>query len=443
MKGIYNQSIISRKIPAGILCAICWFSFNTSARALDGVWEPLGPEGGNFSAAVVNPTDENQVTAFTIDPTNVYRTNDGGNHWIKLGQIVETDGNIVERFYIHDFSTIYAISYTTLYRSDDGGSTWKLFPFPYEEGYPTKICTHPTDPHRLYAIGYFYNWDDVSTYSLQMAFFQSRDGGKTWSVKHYPSYDPFYPNDMAVSSKNPDVILVTGAIESERASANLLLKSSDSGETWNDISSTIGLNEGEYINFATIDPSDENHLFVSTSGVYSIYDSRDGGKTWKKGVFQFYIVGLYMNHFFIHPANPQKIFVGGDGALFYTNDGSHWNSSTTSKIAGYSNDMAFSPSNPSVMYLCTSYALYKSTDGGTTWKTAHTGIYNSTVSTLAMAPSDPKTLYIGYKGVNVLHSRDGGSTWNETTSFLDCGNICAIAIHPNNPDRVLALEGFG
>lgn len=435
MDGILNHLTNVAKIRLWILCVIILSSLNTLSWAIDGVWEPLGPEGGNFSAAVVNPIDESQVTAFTIDPSCVYRTSDGGNHWIKVGKVEEIDDQSIDGFYVFDYSTIYALSLSTLYYSHDGGTTWQNYSFPYEEGYPTQICVHPIDPNRLYAIGYYYAFDDLSNYSCRMAFFQSTNGGKTWNAKQYFSYDSFYPEDMAVSVKNPDVILVTGSISRGENYGTLLAKSTDGGETWNDISSTIKSREGDFINCVAIDPSDENHLFAANS---SIYSSKDGGKTWKpaSGVYR-------VNQFFFNPVQPMKVFVGVERNVYYSADDIHWDSCDSSNIIGVCNSFAFNPSNPSVIYLCTSLALYKSTDGGTTWTKAHNGIYNSTISSFAIAPSDPKTIYADYKGKNVLLSRDGGQSWNETYPFLACGNINALAVHPTNPNQVLALEGFG
>jgi len=81
--------------------------------------------------------------------------------------------------------------------------------------------------------------------------------------------------------------------------------------------------------------------------------------------------------------------------------------------------------------------LFKSTDGGTTWKEISSGFINNTVMSLTIDPVTPTTLYAGtYSGV--LKSTDGGANWISLNKGLPTLYISSLAIDPQNPSRVYA-----
>jgi photosystem II stability/assembly factor-like uncharacterized protein len=88
------------------------------------------------------------------------------------------------------------------------------------------------------------------------------------------------------------------------------------------------------------------------------------------------------------------------------------------------------PQNPSTIYAVTRPgAVYKSTNGGTTWARSEPP-YN--VSLLVVDPLTPTTLYAAGRGI--LKSTDGGASWNEVYS----GWVGSLSIDPQNPRIVYA-----
>ena len=98
------------------------------------------------------------------------------------------------------------------------------------------------------------------------------------------------------------------------------------------------------------------------------------------------------------------------------------------------------PRNPDVVYAIAGTlfggpgTLYKSTDGGTTWKTLAAG---SGLEAVALDPEHPETVYAG--GFPLLRSTDGGRTWSNVSPPSERSVIAALAVAPGGV--VLAGDG--
>ena len=106
------------------------------------------------------------------------------------------------------------------------------------------------------------------------------------------------------------------------------------------------------------------------------------------------------------------------------------------------------PGDARTIYLGHSSAgLYKSTDGGMTFSAVFSAGRSTSIGALAVAPSDPKTVYAGTGegfprntaalGDGVFKSTDAGKTW-KSAGLADSEHIAKLAIDPRNPNVVLA-----
>src|SRR5713226_342976 len=120
---------------------------------------------------------------------------------------------------------------------------------------------------------------------------------------------------------------------------------------------------------------------------------------------------------------------------------------------GRSIAVAGSEARPNEYYMgATGGGLWKTTDGGTTWRPVTDGqIHSSSVGAVAVAPSNPDVVYIGtgeadirgniIQGDGVYKSTDAGKTW--TQAGLQATQVIAkIRVHPTNPDLIYAAA-FG
>jgi photosystem II stability/assembly factor-like uncharacterized protein len=82
--------------------------------------------------------------------------------------------------------------------------------------------------------------------------------------------------------------------------------------------------------------------------------------------------------------------------------------------------------------------VMRSTDGGSTWKQIVNGIDRPGPNRVAVAPSDPRTLYLAVPGGGVYRSRDQGSSWERTPTPTTARNIAQLAVSPTTPNVVIA-----
>jgi len=433
------------RIPFTTLLAVAsGFLLMLPSVAFCASWEPVGPSGGNFVGSVTNPTDANQITVVTTrpSPSNVYRSTDGGASWSKIGEIPFPE---LLDFSAFDFSKLYAISSYGCYRSTDGGVNWIFASFPSNSGWAYHVCVEPTGSgNNVYAVGYLYNSFDRI---YNMAFFKSTNSGRSWSARSFFTFEYFYPYDMAISRSNPSVMYVSGYKRIGRDYYGLLLKSSDGGNSWTDISSSADTSPKVYFYAVAIDPTDADRVYVGGYCYYYqdscyIYCSESTGRTGELSWTQV-ATDSYAFSIGIDPIEPSNIYAAGDKTVAISRDyGRSW-ITYDECIKSQGIHIEAAPADPSTVYVSSSNGLFKSSDSGNTWYFAHEGIKATRVPALAIAPSKPTTVLIEYEGCELMGSYDSGNNWDYLGYFVICGNVCDILINPLDENVVLALEGDG
>jgi photosystem II stability/assembly factor-like uncharacterized protein len=203
-------------------------------------------------------------------------------------------------------------------------------------------------------------------------------------------------------------------------------RTDDGGLSWRNISD--GFFKVGSIGDIAVCENDPNVVYVGTGehavrGVMTsygdgVYKSTDGGKTWKN-------MGLqntrHISDVIVHPTNPDIVYVGAQGT-----------------VHGPNNDRG----------------VFKSTDGGVTWRKVLFVNDSTGISSLSMDMHNPRILYAatwqherlpwkvvsGGKGCAVWKSTDAGETWNKIVTGLpeEMGKI-GISVSRANPNRVYAI----
>lgn len=270
---------------------------------------------------------------------------------------------------------------------------------------------------------------------------KSENGGSAWE-SIFDDNPTVNIGAVAVQQDNPNIVWVGTGEGNPRNSMNLglgLFKSLDAGKTWE----KIGLENSKAIHRILIDPHNPNIVYVGVMGDpftpdnnRGVYKTIDGGKTWNQILFTNNQSGV--GDMVMDPFNPNKIFVamyehhrtpysftsGGPGSgLYLTYDGGRsW------KKLGAENGLpkgelgrigvAIARSNPNRVYAkveAIKNALYRSEDGGLTWKmindnprfTNNRPFYFQDIS---VDPFDENRLYNIYQPLSV--SEDGGKSFD-------------------------------
>jgi photosystem II stability/assembly factor-like uncharacterized protein len=159
------------------------------------------------------------------------------------------------------------------------------------------------------------------------------------------------------------------------------------------------------------------------------------------------------------PSQPKTFYMGvASGGLFKTTDsGANWVPITDGKIPlGSTGSVAVSDSDPSVIYLgtgsdgvrsnvSTGRGMYKSTDGGATWK--FIGLYNAgQIGSVRIHPTNSNIVWVAANGDvfkpnderGVFKTTDGGQTWRKVLFVSELLGAMDVELQPGQPDVVYA-----
>ena len=261
---------------------------------------------------------------------------------------------------------------------------------------------------------------------------KSDDYGRTWN----PIFDSQPTQSIgaiAVAPSDPNIIYVgsgEGLHRPDLSVGNGIYKSTDAGKTW----THLALDDAQQIPALAIDPHDPNRVFAAVLGHpygpsadRGIYRSTDGGKTWQNVLKKDENTGG--SDVAIDPSNPNTVYA----AMWEVREG---------------------PWEDNNEFQGTGGGLFKSTDGGNTWKQLTNGLPANLVQiNVAIAASQPSRLYavVGTNeegeyasgaGLGFYRSDDGGERWQRITTDprpamrIGGGDLAIPRVDPKNPDVV-------
>ncbi len=183
-----------------------------------------------------------------------------------------------------------------------------------------------------------------------------------------------------------------------------------------------------------VDEHDTSHLMAALA-TGDVYSSKNGGISWAR--LSTLPANTAIRRFIQHPDEPKRFFVATTTGVFLsTNAGENWNPVTIDLASSnpQSYILAVEPYNTQVMYTgLTGRGIYKSTDGGISWKAINGGLdslslLKSDVYDIVIDPSKPDNVYAAVGGIGVVKSTNGGGSWTTLTSIIGSGGVAPTSI---------------
>jgi photosystem II stability/assembly factor-like uncharacterized protein len=250
------------------------------------------------------------------------------------------------------------------------------------------VAVDPVNPTVLYA-GSF------------RGIFKSTDAGANWTLLTTGPHDTSMIHHLSINPYNPlEIYACTGS----DFGGGRVLKSTDGGTSW----SLVLKSSGSQV--LALDPTNPSVLYVGVSEV-GFLKSRDGGGSWTMVGVQPGVTAwrIEVSDLKIDPKNSTILYAGTiDGVVLQSVDaGANWINVLTTGDNGPVDDLR-------------DFRIYS-------------------VNAIAVAPTQPTTLYVGTEGRGVLKSRDGGATWEEMNRGLD-RSVQAVVINPTAPSVLYAAS---
>lgn len=275
-----------------------------------------------------------------------------------------------------------------------------------------------------------------------------------WQLAPETAGDPIAA--ITVYQSDPDTVFALGAGFQLGPG---LFRNTDGGVHWDTINAQAPRSFGSDVGALKVDPYDSKILYASVFGYdiesNNIEISTDGGLTWK---VLFYGRKSPAPVIEIDPRDNKTVYVGvGPGFIRRFKDrGQTWDklAAEPPAVGAELTSLAIAPTNDSILYAGYTIGIYKSTDQGSTWQYLNLGFALHSQTLVAVDPRSANTVYAAifpspyspsYLG-GVYKSIDGGLSWKEIDNGLtdEDKQIMSMKINSKNPNQIfIGLYGYG
>jgi photosystem II stability/assembly factor-like uncharacterized protein len=308
-------------------------------------------------------------------------------------------------------------------------------------------------------------------------FYIGVNNGGVWKTTDYGlTWRPIFDDqptgsigDLAVAPSDPNIIYVgsgEGLQRPDLSTGDGIYKSTDGGKTWRN----VGLRDAQQIGSVIIDPKDPNRVFVAALGhpygpneERGVYRSTDGGATWRRVLYKDENTGAIQVAF--DPTNSQILYAdlwagrqgpwengawqGPESGLFKSTDGGETWKKLTNGLPTFEQGLGrigfdVSRSNPKILYATVDAnsqqgGVYRSDDEGESWRkiSGDQRLWGrgSDFAEIKIHPKNPETVFVANIGSH--KSTDGGKTWTAFKGAPGGDDYHRLWINPDNPDIMI------
>lgn len=313
-------------------------------------------------------------------------------------------------------------------------------------------------------------------------FYIGVNNGGVWKTNDYGlTWKPIFDDQptgsigaIAVAPSRPDTIYVGSGEGLQRPDLSVgdgIYKSMDGGKTWRH----LGLRDAQQIGAIIVDPHDPNLVYVAALGhpygpneERGVFRSTDGGETWQKVLYKDVDTGAIA--LAIDPSNPKVLYAdlwsarqgpwengawqGPGSGLYKTTDGGNNWKQLTNGLPTFAQGLgrigiAVAPSDPKTVYISVDApqlgGIYRSDDAGENWRRVSTDrrvwSRGSDFAEIDVDPKDKETIYCS--AIEVYKSTNGGTTFVGVKGAPGGDDYHTLWINPDNPKIMLLAVDQG
>lgn len=440
-------------------------------------WSEFESNLSSINVLAIHPTNHNIVLAGSSD--GIYKSEDSGRTLNKLQGL----SNVISlEFQLDNPNIVYAGSASKILKTTDGGGRWQEITGPLKDVHRVRVSR--SHPNVLYA-------------STDNGVFRSDNGGNSWRDASGPPAGGLKSKNIQIVEihpTNPDIAFIGhsslwSAVRAEdRYRTGLLahqgiFKTEDGGKSW--VRSDTGIKEYNFEEVA-VNPGKPYEAWVLSPASRGGYKTEDGGGNFR----------LTQTPTFHYPMrvkfsmqNPNKVYATGwqNGAPFsYSeNGGVNWkfvseeaffDGLNRGKSLFQSKDnrggsihvhgLAVDPKDDKIIYAGSisdvqspvgfplkGAHIFKSTNGGESWRESDEGFPHSedtAIHDITIDPVNSDVIYVSTtrheseRGIGVYKSENSGESWFAVSSGLsgEALSVNALVVSPQNTNE-LVIATFG
>jgi photosystem II stability/assembly factor-like uncharacterized protein len=399
--------------------------------ASGGVWK--SDDSGTRFRPVFDEQPAQSIGAVALDPKN------SKNVWVGTGESWTRNSVSIGE---------------GIHKSTDGGETWTHAGLENSERI-AKIVVSPKNSDTVFVAVPGALWSD----SPDRGVYRTIDGGKTWSQVLKGANLSTGCTDIAIDPTNPDIMLAamwdfrrkgweyrSGGESPTAPSASGLLRSTDGGNTWTEITpeANRGFPKKPYGRIAVaVAPSNAQRVYAFVESPESaLFVSDDGGTTWEKRDKSQWMVWrpFYFANLIVDPKNPDRVFKP-DGSLIVSEDGGK----SFAVVGGFvgahgdAHDVWIDPTNTQVVFVGDDGGMWYSYNGGSKWWKGN-NLPVSQFYHVSMDDNDPYRVYGGLQDNSswVGESQYPGGITNAQWENMYNGDGFWMFPDPADPDYIYA-----
>lgn len=423
-------------------------------------WRELGPFRGGRSCTVTGVRGNPNRYYFGSVGGGVWRSDDAGQTWNNLTDsyfggtvgavsVAESDPNVIFAGQGEQTLRNNVASGAGVWKSTDAGATWKNIGLT-DSKHISRIRIHPKNADVVYVAAMGNLWKP----NEMRGIFRSVDGGQTWKKILYIN-DKAGAADLMLDPNNPRILYASiwnmsrnGYRMDSGGPDSKLWKSTDGGDTWENLSDKPGMPKGiNGIIGVTVSPKNASRVWaiIENSEAPGVYRSDDAGKTWvrinqDRALLQraWYYCRIYadsQNEDLVYVMNVSYGVSKDGGKTFELKNAPH----------GDHHDLWIDPDNNQRMVIGDDGGAQVSNDGGNNWTTYH----NQPTAQFYRVSTDnafPYRIYGAQQdntSVRIPHRTGGSAVTEKDWTALAIGESAHLAPDPLHPEVVFGGDYKG